>query len=148
MQINTLHFSPNNMLAVGVSARVDLYTLKQPESQDEIDFDELKPSQQIFKFEEVVSALQFRQDGQIMVVGEGSGKIQLIEVKNKYILRSYDMGKNRVNALTFSDDNRHFASCANDTCLRYFDIQDSTNKCAIEIPAAHSDNIKQVKLLS
>jgi len=83
----------------------------------------------------------------MIVVGEGSGRIQLIEVKNKYILRSYGMGKNRVNALTFSNDNRHFASCANDTCIRYFDIQDSANKCAIEIQAAHSDNIKQVALL-
>lgn len=57
------------------------------------------------------------------------------------------MGKARVNALSFADDNSHFASCANDTCLRYFDIQDSTNKCAIEIQAAHSDNVKKVQLL-
>jgi len=52
------------------------------------------------------------------------------------------MGKNRVNALTFAANNTNFASCANDTCLRYYDMQDNANKCAIEIPAAHSDYIK------
>ena len=125
MHINTVNFSTQNILAVGVSARIDLYTLRQPESQDDVDFDQLKPSQQINKFDDVVTALQFRQDGNIIVAGEGTGKIQLIEVKNKYILRSYSMGKNRVNALSFSESNSHFASCANDTCLRYYDIQDS-----------------------
>lgn len=125
MHINTVNFSTQNIVAVGVSARIDLYTLRQPESQDDVDFDQLKPSQQINKFDDVVTALQFRQDGNIIVAGEGTGKIQLIEVKNKYILRSYTMGKNRVNALSFSESNSHFASCANDTCLRYYDIQDS-----------------------
>ncbi len=58
------------------------------------------------------------------------------------------MGKNRVNALSFSENNRNFASCANDTCIRYYDIQDSSNGCAIEIVAAHSDNIKKVQIIS
>ncbi len=125
MHINTINFSTQNMVAVGVSARIDFYTLRQPESHDDVEFDQLKPSHQINKFDDVVTALQFRQDGNIIVAGEGTGKIQLIEVKNKYILRSYSMGKNRVNALSFGESNSHFASCANDTCLRYYDIQDS-----------------------
>jgi len=57
MQIAALHFSNANMLAVAVSSRVDLYTLRQPESQDDIDFEELKPSHQINKFDEAPSAL-------------------------------------------------------------------------------------------
>lgn len=73
--------------------------------------------------------------------------MQLFEVKNKYILRTYQ-GKNRVNALCFSADQRNFASCANDTSLRYYDIQDSSNKCSIEIQAAHADNIKQVRIIA
>ena len=71
-----------------------------------------------------------------------------MEIKNKYVLRSHHQGKSRVNALSFAPNNRNYASCANDTCLRYYDMQDNTQKSAIEIPAAHSDNIKQIKLLS
>jgi U3 small nucleolar RNA-associated protein 15 len=84
----------------------------------------------------------------LLLAGDASGKVQLFELKNRYALRSYTMGKNRVNALSFSENNRNFASCANDTCIRYYDIQDSSNKCAIEIASAHSDNIKKVHILS
>ena len=80
----------------------------------------------------------------MLLAGDAAGKIQLFELKNRLALRSYAIGKNRVNALSFSENNRNFASCANDTCIRYFDIQDSSNVCAIEIAAAHSDNIKKV----
>jgi len=38
MQINTLSFSSENMLAVGVSTHMDIYAVWQPESQDDIDF--------------------------------------------------------------------------------------------------------------
>jgi len=71
-----------------------------------------------------------------------------MEIKNKYVLRSHHLGKSRVNALSFAPNNRNYASCANDTCLRYFDMQDNSHKSAIEIPAAHSDHIKQIKLLN
>lgn len=63
MQIAALSFSSLNTLAVGVSQRVDFYSLSQPESQDDIDFQKLTPQSQLFKFEAAVSALQFRQDG-------------------------------------------------------------------------------------
>lgn len=63
MQIAALSFSTANMLAVGVSQRVDFYSLNQPESQDDIEFDKLAPLSQLFKFEDAVSALKFRQDG-------------------------------------------------------------------------------------
>lgn len=42
---------------MGVSARVDLYKIRQPESQDDIDFEKLTPSSQIFKFDDVACAL-------------------------------------------------------------------------------------------
>jgi WD40 repeat protein len=122
MQIGDLTFSSSNLLAVAVSVRVDLYTLKQPESQDDVDFDKLTPSNQIFKFDDVATAVNFRSDGQLLLTGEASGKVQLFELKNRIPLRNYTMGKNRVNALSFSDNSRNFLSCANDTCIRYFDI--------------------------
>ena len=58
MQISTLSFSSLNTLAVGVSAKVDLYSMRQPESQDDADFEDFKPQSTIqSKFDEAVSAL-------------------------------------------------------------------------------------------
>lgn len=75
MQISDLKFSSLNQLAVAVSARIDLYTLKQPTSQDDIDFEKLGTSSQIFKFEDVATAIQFRDDGQLLLAGDAAGKI-------------------------------------------------------------------------
>jgi hypothetical protein len=57
MQISDIAFSSLNQLAVAVSARVDLYTLKQPASQDDIDFEKLGTSNQIFKFDDVATSI-------------------------------------------------------------------------------------------
>lgn len=43
MQINALSFSKLNQLAVGVSTRVDIYSLAQPESAEDVEFEKLKP---------------------------------------------------------------------------------------------------------
>ena len=82
----------------------------------------LQPDQQLFKFNEPTSALQFRQDGNLILVGETSGRTQLFELKNKFALRSYVEHSNRINCLAFSPDKRHFISCANETAVKLFDI--------------------------
>ena len=101
MTSNCLSFNPTNMLAVGISTRVDLYQLYQPETQDDVEFEPLKPSAQLFKFKDVVTACEFRPDGQLILAGDIEGRVQLMELKNKYILRSYEC-KNRINALSFA----------------------------------------------
>lgn len=72
--------------------------------------------------------------------------VQLVEHRNKYTLRQYQ-GSNRVNALSFGPSPSVFASCANDTCVRIYDMQDNQGKAQLEITAAHADNIKQLKWL-
>ena len=108
-----------------MSARVDIYNLMQ-QREDELEgATSLTPSQQLFKFNDPTSALQFRKDGNLILVGEISGRIQLFELKNKFALRSYTEHSNRINCLDFSADNRHFISCSNETSIKLFDIQNS-----------------------
>ena len=104
----------------------------------------LRPSQQLFKFNDPTTAVQFRSDGNLILVGETSGRIQLFELKNKFVLRSYGEHSNRINSLAFSADNRHFISCANETAIKLWDIQNSDTQADMSILAAHSDNIKKV----
>jgi len=67
-----------------------------------------------------------------------------MELKNKFALRQYGEHANRVNCMEFASDNRHFISCANETSIKLWDIQNSDTSADISILAAHSDNIKKV----
>ena len=51
--------------------------------------EKLKPSQTIFKFKDMTTAIQFREDGNILAVGEKQGNIQIFELNNKVSLRTY-----------------------------------------------------------
>lgn len=97
------------MLATAVSARVDIFRLTNnqvnqiQEDQgislsnhlhmiidEEADQEVMKPTQKINKFKDFVSAVKLRQDGNIVLCGEKTGRIQLIELSNKFILKTYE----------------------------------------------------------
>ena len=123
MLTSACHFSTLGFLACAISARVDLYKIERPASEDDFDpEDQIKPTQQLFKFQDTTSAVQFRQDGKLLLTGESNGKVQLFELTNKYVLRNYSEHANRVNCLAWAEDSRRFASCANDTSIRLYDI--------------------------
>ena len=84
---NTQAADKSNMLATAVSARVDFYRVYANESEDA---DKMKPDQRIYKFKDLVTALKLRQDGNIIVTGEKAGKLQVIELSNKFILKTYE----------------------------------------------------------
>ena len=77
----------SRLLATAVSARVDVYNLYQPQAEDGEEPDTISPSQQIFKFNDPVTSLQFREDGALILTGESAGRVQLFELKNKFALR-------------------------------------------------------------
>ena len=115
----------SSLLACAISLRVDIYKLVQPEDSEETP-DEIKPASQIFKFKDVISSVEFRPDGNLLLVGESSGRVQLFETQNKYVLRTYEEHQGRINNLCFSSNNRNFLSVANETSVRLWDIQDSS----------------------
>lgn len=62
-----------NLMATAVSARVDIYKLPTPTNGE--DDGELKPVQRLSKFKDVATAVQMRQDGNIALCGEKSGRV-------------------------------------------------------------------------
>jgi WD40 repeat protein len=75
------------------------------------------------KFTEVVTACKLREDGSVVLAGDKSGKIELVEIKQKLSLRTYENEhKTQINCLDFAPSKRAFISCANETSWKYFDI--------------------------
>lgn len=82
-----------NLMATAVSARVDIYKLPQNtggKDDDGVLGDGVKPIQRIFKFKDIATAVKLRQDGNIALCGEKTGRVQLIELTNKFILKTYE----------------------------------------------------------
>lgn len=132
-----------NLMATAVSARVDIYKLAQPTTQDP-DEDGIKPVQRIFKFKDVATSVKLRQDGNLVLCGEKTGRVQLIELNNKFILKSYEHEHaNQVNSFDFKSTMREFISAANDTHVKVFDILEQQS--VLTIHNAHADNVKKVK---
>lgn len=50
----------------------------------------MKPVQKITKFKDIATAVKLRQDGNIVLCGEKTGRIQLIELNNRFILKTYE----------------------------------------------------------
>lgn len=83
----------------------------------------------------------------MVLTGDKLGNVQLIELKQKIVLRSYSgEHKNQINCLDFGPNKRFFISCSNETSWKLFDIQESKGSI-MTCQAAHSDNIKQVQFL-
>ena len=82
MQIADVNFcqsessSNARLFAVAISARVDIYNLSQPNDHEGgMEDDELKPRQQLFKFDDSTTSIQFRQDGNLLLAGEKTGRV-------------------------------------------------------------------------
>ena len=117
--------NPNpGMLATATGARVDIWKLQQKEAgQDDEDFDnQIEPVHSLRRFTEQVTAIKLRDDGQVMLVGDKAGQIQLIELNNKSALRTYNDHKNEINSLDFSVCRRKFVSCSNESSWKMYDI--------------------------
>jgi len=82
------------------------------------------------------------------LTGEKSGRIQLHELKNKFVLRTYAEFTNRINSMQFSEDKRRVVACANETGIRMFDISEYGSNSVLQMTAAHGDNVKKVQFLS
>jgi hypothetical protein len=50
----------------------------------------IKPTTRLYKFKDTTTSVQFRKDGNLLLVGENKGQVQLFEINNKFVLRSYD----------------------------------------------------------
>jgi WD40 repeat protein len=69
----------------------------------------------------------------------------LIELQNRFILKTYEEHSNQINAFAFKSTMREFIVGANDTNIKLFDILEQQS--VLSIHNAHSDNIKRVRYL-
>ncbi len=70
----------------------------------------------------MATAVQLRQDGNIILTGEKTGRIQLVELQNKFILKTYEEHANQINAFDFKGNMKEFLVAANDTHIKLFNI--------------------------
>lgn len=136
------------LLATAKGAKVELWKLQQREkTEDDSEADEIEPIAKITKFKDEVTIVKLREDGQVILVGDKNGLLQLMELKNKVVLRTYENEhKNQINYLDFSCNKRNFVSCSNETSWKLYDIQNSKGSIAT-CHAAHSDHVKQVQFV-
>lgn len=120
----------------------------RPEENDkeEQNDDDLRPIATIRKFDDLVTAVKLRKDGQIVLCGDKLGKVQLIQIKSKLVLRQYKEFKHEVSSLDFSSTGRFFVASANETSWKYFDIQVGDGS-VFTCQKAHSDHIKIVRFV-
>lgn len=144
-------------MATATSVRVDVWKLMDrkkeekkagdDESDDFDNYDMQEPKMTLSRFEDQITAVKLREDGQVVLAGDKLGNIELIELKQKLVLRNYkNEFKNQVNFLDFSPTKRAFVACSNETSWKYYDISNSDGALFV-CQAAHSDNIKQVQFL-
>lgn len=83
------------LVATATAARVDIWKLQQnkPNPEDS-EPDQITPWQSIRKFKETVTAVKLREDGQVFLAGDKMGRIELVEIKQKLALRTYNDHKN------------------------------------------------------
>lgn len=110
-QINSINFSPAapHLYAVAASARIQLYS---PESN--------AIHKTISRFSDVVYDARFRDDGRLIVAGDGSGLVQIFDLKSRAILRSFTGHTGAVRSVSFLGTS--VLSGGNDKSVRVFDI--------------------------
>eukprot|EP00347_Sterkiella_histriomuscorum_P009274 403341835 len=148
LQISDISFCKGEkpyLMAAAVSARIDIYSLTQPEGDDFND-DKLKPISTMFKFKDAVHSVKLRQDGNLLLAGENSGRIQLFEIKNKFILKTYQEFTSQINSFDFKPNMKEFVAGSNESGIKYFSIQEPQS--IFTIKNAHNDNIKKVQFVS
>ena len=133
-QIKQMPHKNSEMLATSTSIRVDIWRLQQKKQKaeeekgddsnsDDYDFDQQTPLHTLSRFDDAVTAIKLREDGQVILAGDKLGTIQLYELNQKIKLREYkNQFKNQINFLDFSSERRNFVACSNETSWKYFDI--------------------------
>jgi|TARA_B110001450_G_C17244798_1_gene328989 hypothetical protein len=70
--VATANAKSEGLMASATAARVDIWRMQQ--SQDE-DADQIEPLHTIRKFDDMVTSLKIREDGQVLLTGDKLGKI-------------------------------------------------------------------------
>lgn len=94
-------------------------------------------------FYENVSALCMRKDGNVFAAADESGRIEVMDVKEKFHLRRFHNHKKKINALEYQDNDLY--SGGDDFIIRHYDV--AAGQVVHSYDNAHTDYIKSIKAL-
>eukprot|EP00158_Paraphelidium_tribonemae_P003880 Partr_v1_DN26439_c1_g1_i1_m24090 putative U3 small nucleolar len=131
--VTSIEFSPQKPFdfCVSSSARVQIYSATSQV---------LKKT--LSRFGDVVNHASYRNDGKLVVAGDGSGNLQIFDLNSRSILRSFHGHKMAVRACRFLPSNTHLASVSDDKTVKIWDIpsQMVTNS----FDDSHSDYVRSL----
>eukprot|EP00045_Choanoeca_perplexa_P005134 m.43687 g.43687 ORF g.43687 m.43687 type:complete len:498 (+) comp12952_c0_seq1:110-1603(+) len=94
------------------------------------------------RFKATATSGRFRQDGKLLVAGDHSGLIQVIDVNGKATLRRFDEHKKAVHAVGFASQPHQVISGSDDTTVRLWDVSMETAVTTFE---GHTDYVRACK---
>lgn len=93
------------------------------------------------RFKSIATCGTLRQDGELFAAGEHEGKVQVMQVSRKTLLRHYKHPQ-AVHALNFTQDNVHLYTGCDDRAFRLFDL--SRKHPILTYQEAHKDYLRAV----
>ncbi|KAG4419202.1 hypothetical protein IFR04_007703 [Cadophora malorum] len=126
---NPLQPSNNDSFVITAGTRVQIYSIQTR-----------KLIKTITRFSDIAHSAEIRRDGRVMVAGDDSGRIQVFDMKERAILKTWDEHKQPVWATKFSPtEMTTLMSASDDRTVRLWDLpsQESTAKFI-----GHSDYVR------
>ncbi|CAJ0922523.1 19442_t:CDS:10 [Entrophospora sp. SA101] len=127
----SIHFSPSKPhdFAVTSSAYVKIYSAQT-----------FKVKKIISRFENTAFSGNIRNDGKLLVAGDGNGLIQVFNLGSRAILRTFRGHKLPVDVTKFfPNNNKQVLSCSDDKTVRVWDIPEQGSISVLE---GHKDYIR------
>ncbi|CEJ80241.1 hypothetical protein VHEMI00438 [[Torrubiella] hemipterigena] len=130
------HISSNNdSFAVTTGTRVQIFSTKTR-----------KLLKTITRFSDVARSGEIRQDGNALVAGDDSGRMQVFQANTRSILRTWLTHKQPVWVTKFSPSNQtHLLSASDDRTVRLWDL---TNNDPLTTFTGHQDYVRSASYLS
>jgi len=127
--VSVCSFSKNgNLFAVNNSMKIQLWELES-----------MKQICSFERFKDIVTCASFRDDGKLILAGDGSGKTSVLNVEGKTTLKRLRGHKGAVTAAMFVPNTSMVVTGGKDKTIRVWDI---TSTDELEKWEAHKDSIK------
>ena len=93
----------------------------------------------IRRFKDTVYSGSYRQDGRLLVAGDGTGLVQVFNTSTRAALRRFRGHEQSVHVTKFSLNNSHVWTCSDDTTVRCWDLPTESEVCVLR---GHQDHVR------
>ncbi|KJE94791.1 U3 small nucleolar RNA-associated protein 15 [Capsaspora owczarzaki ATCC 30864] len=128
--VSHIHFSPTAPwdFAVTSSTRIQIYSKKSNTVKKTLS-----------RFKDVAYCGTFRRDGKLLVAGDESGLVQLLDPNSRSVLRTFAGHQRAVHVTRFATDDNQIMSAGDDAVVRCWDIPAERQVLAL---TGHTDYIR------